>query len=120
MVEYNDNAIIAQLGSADMRLPIQYALCYPDRPGLKEDHPLDMTKTMNLNFKEMDYVRYPMLKLAYEIGKKEGNLGAVFNGADEQAVQLFWIKRFHFYKLKKVLNKLVSRQNILKILQLIN
>ena len=45
MVEYNDNAIIAQLGSADMRLPIQYALCYPDRPGLKEDHPLDMTKT---------------------------------------------------------------------------
>ena len=48
MVEYNDNAIIAQLGSADMRLPIQYALCYPDRPGLKEDHPLDMTKTMNL------------------------------------------------------------------------
>ena len=70
MVEYNDNAIIAQLGSADMRLPIQYALCYPDRPGLKEDHPLDMTKTMNLNFKEMDYVRYPMLKLAYEIGKK--------------------------------------------------
>ena len=57
MVEYNDNAIIAQLGSADMRLPIQYALCYPDRPVLKEDHPLDMTKTMDLNFKEMDYVR---------------------------------------------------------------
>lgn len=44
MVEYNDNAIIAQLGSADMRLPIQYALCYPDRPVLKEDHPFDMTK----------------------------------------------------------------------------
>ena len=101
MVEYNDNAIIAQLGSADMRLPIQYALCYPDRPVLKEDHPLDMTKTMDLNFKEMDYVRYPMLKLAYEIGKKEGNLGAVFNGADEQAVQLFLDKKISFLQIEE-------------------
>lgn len=101
MVEYNDNAIIAQLGSADMRLPIQYALCYPDRPVLKEDHPLDMTKTMDLNFKEMDYVRYPMLKLAYEIGKKEGNLGAVFNGADEQAVQLFLEKKISFLQIEE-------------------
>ena len=85
----------------DLRLPIQYALCYPDRPGLKEDHPLDMTKTMNLNFKEMDYVRYPMLKLAYEIGKKEGNLGAVFNGADEQAVQLFLDKKISFLQIEE-------------------
>ena len=52
MVEYNDNAIIAQLGSADMRLPIQYALMYPDRLCLKEDKPLDMTKTLQLDFKE--------------------------------------------------------------------
>ena len=101
MVEYNDNAIIAQLGSADMRLPIQYALCYPDRPVLKEDRPLDMTKTMDLNFKEMDYVRYPMLKLAYSIGKKEGNLGAVFNGADEQAVQLFLEKKISFLQIEE-------------------
>ena len=93
MVEYNDNAIIAQLGSADMRLPIQYALCYPDRPVLKEDHPLDMTKTMDLNFKEME--------LAYEIGKKEGNLGAVFNGADEQAVQLFLEKKISFLQIEE-------------------
>ena len=101
MVEYEDGAIIAQLGSADMRLPIQYALCYPDRPVLKEDHPLDMTKTMDLNFKEMNYVRYPMLKLAYEIGKKEGNLGAVFNGADEQAVQLFLDKKISFLQIEE-------------------
>ena len=58
-----------------MRLPIQYALMYPDRLCLKEDKPLDMTKTLQLDFKEMDFVRYPMLKLAYEIGRKEGNLG---------------------------------------------
>ena len=57
MVEYNDNAIIAQLGSADMRLPIQYALCYPDRPVLKEDHPLDMTKTMDVHNKKAKGMR---------------------------------------------------------------
>lgn len=101
MVEYKDHAIMAQLGSADMRLPIQYALCYPDRPVLKEDHPLDMTKTLDLNFKEMDFVRYPMLKLAYEIGAKEGNLGAVFNGADEQAVQLFLDHKISFLDIEK-------------------
>ncbi len=100
MVEYNDNAVIAQLGSADMRLPIQYALCYPERPTLKEDQPLDMTKTLDLNFQKMDFDRYPMLRLAYSIGKKEGNLGAVFNGADEQAVELFLQKKISFLDIE--------------------
>ena len=101
MVEFNDNAIIAQLGSADMRLPIQYALCYPERPVLKEDRPLDMTKTLTLDFKEMDYERFPMLKLAQEIGRKEGNLGAVFNGADEQAIELFLDRKIQFLDIEK-------------------
>ena len=105
MVEYQDHAIIAQLGSVDMRLPIQYALCYPNRPVLKEEHPLDMTKTLDLNFKEMDFVRYPMLKLAYQIGRKEGNLGAVFNGADEQAVQLFLDKKISFLQIEESIQK---------------
>ena len=101
MVEFNDNAIIAQLGSADMRLPIQYALCYPERPVLKEDCPLDMTKTLTLDFKEMDYDRFPMLKLAQKIGRKEGNLGAVFNGADEQAIELFLDRKIQFLDIEK-------------------
>ena len=101
MVEYEDHAIIAQLGSADMRLPIQYAICYPERPILKEDKPLDMTKTLSLDFKEMDYERYPMLKVAYEIGRKEGNLGAVFNGADEQAIELFLDHKIQFLDIEK-------------------
>ena len=79
----------------------EYGLYGSRRPVLKEDHPLDMTKTMDLNFKEMNYVRYPMLKLAYEIGKKEGNLGAVFNGADEQAVQLFLEKKISFLQIEE-------------------
>lgn len=114
MVEYNDNAIMAQLGSADMRLPIQYALCYPERPVLKEQHPLDMTKTMDLNFQEMDYVRYPMLKLAYTIGKKEGNLGAVFNGADEQAVQLFLDKKISFLQIEESIEQACEKATYIK------
>ncbi len=105
MVEYKDNAVIAQLGSADMRLPIQYAMCYPDRPVLKEDKPLDMTQTLDLNFKKMDFNRYPMLKLAYSIGKKEGNLGAVFNGADEQAVELFLNEKISFLDIETSIQK---------------
>ena len=105
MVEYQDNAIIAQLGSADMRLPIQYALCYPQRPHLCEDKPLDMTKTLDLHFKEMDFDRYPMLKKAYEIGVKEGNLGAIFNGADEQAVELFLSEKISFLQIEKSIIK---------------
>lgn len=108
MVEFNDNAILAQLGSADMRLPIQYALMYPNRPFLKEDHPLDMTKTLTLDFKEMDYDRYPMLKLAYQIGKKEGNLGACFNGADEKAVELFLAEKITFLQIEESIQKAVE------------
>lgn len=108
MVEYNDNAIMAQLGSANMRLPIQYALMYPDRLCLKEDKPLDMTKTLQLDFKEMDFVRYPMLKLAYEIGRKEGNLGAVFNGADEQAVELFLEKKISFLSIEEAIQYAIN------------
>ena len=108
MVEYNDNAIMAQLGSADMRLPIQYALMYPNRPHLKEEHPLDMTKTLSLDFKEMDYERYPMLKLAYQIGRKEGNLGACFNGADEKAVELFLDKKITFLQIEESIEKAVE------------
>lgn len=101
MVEYNDNAVIAQIGSADMRLPIQYALCYPERPVLMEDKPLDLTETLTMHFQKMDYDRYPILRTAYEIGRKEGNLGAVFNGADEQAVELFLKEKISFLQIEE-------------------
>lgn len=109
MVEYNDHAIIAQMGSADMRLPIQYAIQYPDRLNLKEEHPFDATKTINLHFKEMDFERYPMLKLAYEVGRKEGNLGAVFNGADEQAVELFLEEKISFLQIEESIEKAIQQ-----------
>jgi 1-deoxy-D-xylulose-5-phosphate reductoisomerase len=84
-----------------MRLPIQYALCYPERPVLKEDKPLDLTETLTMHFQKMDYDRYPILRTAYEIGRKEGNLGAVFNGADEQAVELFLKEKISFLQIEE-------------------
>lgn len=103
IVEYQDGASIAQLGSADMCLPIQYALYGPDRPYLKEDHPLDLTRTLTLNFKEMDHDRYPMLLLAVQAGKRGGNAGCIFNAADEQAVDLFLKKKISFLEIEEAI-----------------
>lgn len=103
MVEYNDNAIMAQLGSADMRLPIQYALFGPARPYLHEDKPLDMTKTLTLDFKEMDHERFPMLGAAIKAGKRRGNAGCIFNAADEQAVELFLKEKISFLQIEEAI-----------------
>ncbi len=85
MVEYIDHSVIAQLGSPDMRLPIQYALSWPERWELQEDSPLDLAKLGTLHFSEPDPERFPLLALAYEAGKKGGNLPAVMNAANEAA-----------------------------------
>lgn len=103
MVEYQDNAIIAQLGSADMRLPIQYALYAGQRPVLHEDHPLDLTRTLSLDFKEMDFERYPMLKTAIEAGRRKGNAGCILNAADEQAVTMFLAGEIAFLDIEKAI-----------------
>lgn len=105
MVEYKDHAVIAQLGSADMRLPIQYALYAPHRPVLKEDKPLDLTKTLTLNFKEMDYERFPMLQTAIEAGKRKGNAGCIFNAADEQAVEMFLKGQIRYLQIEEAIQK---------------
>ncbi len=96
---------MAQLGSADMRLPIQYALAYPQRLDLQEEKPLDMTKTRDLHFRQMDEARFPMLRVAYEAGEKEGNAGAIFNGADEQAVEMFLRGKIGFLDIETSIQK---------------
>jgi 1-deoxy-D-xylulose-5-phosphate reductoisomerase len=89
MVEFKDHAVLAQLGSADMRLPIQFALDKNHAHKREENKPFLPSGTYSLDFKEMDFDRYPMLALAIETGKRGGNAGCVFNGADEEAVGLF-------------------------------
>ncbi len=88
MVEYIDKSVMAQMGTPDMRLPIQYALSWPDRLELDEP-PLDLAAVGTLHFAEPDLERFPLLALAYEAGKKGGNLSAVMNAANEVANAAF-------------------------------
>ena len=87
-VEFCDNAVIAQLGAPDMRLPIQYALTYPSRLPMK-DNELDLTKCGNLTFEEPDTETFYALELAKRAGRVGGSLPTVFNSADEVAVEMF-------------------------------
>jgi 1-deoxy-D-xylulose-5-phosphate reductoisomerase len=88
MVEFDDRAVMAQLGTPDMRVPIQYALSYPKRIPL-ETQPLDLTKIATLHFTAPDFERYPCLRLAYEAGQKGGTMPTVLNAANEVAVARF-------------------------------
>lgn len=101
MVEYQDHAIIAQMGTADMRLPIQYALSYPRRLQMYHAQPFSFLDYPSLHFQPISFVRYPLLKLAYEVGRKKGNLGAVMNGADECAVELFLNNQIQFLDIER-------------------
>ncbi len=88
MVEYSDNSIIAQLGSADMRLPIQYALNYPDRKEAIANG-IDFYEISNLTFEKPDMDTFKCLKLAFEAGKKGKLMPTILNGANEEVVELF-------------------------------
>jgi 1-deoxy-D-xylulose-5-phosphate reductoisomerase len=88
MVEYEDGAVIAQLGTPDMKLPIQYALYYPERRFLPGDR-LDFTRLKEIRFDVPDMENFRGLALAYEAGRRGGSLPTVFNAANELAVSLF-------------------------------
>ena len=101
MVEFKDTAVLAQLGTPDMRLPIQYALSWPDRIVL-ESESLDFTKLSALHFAPASFERFPLLGLAYEVGKKQGNLPAVLNAANEVANQAFRDGRIDFLEIEQL------------------
>ena len=100
-VEYVDHSVIGQMGAPDMRLPIQYALTYPDRYPLHQDHPLDLTEIGALHFYKPDTDRFPLLALAYEAGIKGGNLDAVMNSANEVANEAFRRGKIPFLKIEE-------------------
>lgn len=105
MVEYQDHAMIAQLGTSDMRIPIQYALSYPERMSMTQENGLNLNQIQSLSFKEMDFNRFPLLALAYEVGAKKGNMGAILNGADEEAVRLFLAGEITFLDIERLVIK---------------
>lgn len=95
MVQYIDGSIIAQLGCPDMRLPIQYALYYPERR-IMNNEKLDFFKLKSITFEEPDMKEFAGLRLAYEAGRKGGNMPTIFNAANEYAVPMFLDGRISF------------------------
>ena len=89
MVEYVDGSILAQMGIPDMRLPIQYALFYPDRKELTQGERVDFVKLKQLTFEEPDQETFFGLKLAMEAGRTGGSMPTVYNAANEWAVARF-------------------------------
>lgn len=108
MVEFKDGSIIAQLGVTDMRLPIQYALTYPQRlkTGLKE---MDFFKLKKLTFKRPDFRKFPALGLCFQVGRKGGTLPCVLNAANEEAVEAFLSRRLRFSKIYDIVERVVLK-----------
>lgn len=98
MVEFADGGVIAQLGTPDMKLPIQYALYYPERRPLPGDR-LDFYKLSQLTFEEPDMETFEGLKLAYQVGKTGGSMPTVYNAANEYAVAKFLNKEIKYLEI---------------------
>jgi 1-deoxy-D-xylulose-5-phosphate reductoisomerase len=105
MVEYKDGAVMAELGTPDMRIPIQYAISDPEnlRSDLKLGESLDLAKVATMHFSAPDYNRFPLLKLAYDIGKNPGTRQAVLNASNEVANAAFRNHRIPFLMIEEVI-----------------
>ena len=113
MVEFTDGAVMAQLGTPDMRLPIQLALTYPQRiPSPVE--PLDLLTCGPLTFCKPDMENFPCLALAYECAKKGGTACPAMNGANEEAVAMFLRNEIGFYDIYHLVSQAVEAVPFLK------
>jgi 1-deoxy-D-xylulose-5-phosphate reductoisomerase len=107
MVEYVDSSVIAQLSRPDMRLPITYALFWPDRVN-SDFGRLDWSQASNLTFGPPDYERFPLLRLAYEVAETGGTTPAVYNAANEIAVAAFLNREIGFTDIYEVVSATVT------------
>jgi 1-deoxy-D-xylulose-5-phosphate reductoisomerase len=114
MVEFVDGSVLAQLGATDMRMPIQYALTYPERVASNQVD-LDWTKLKRLDFEKVSTRRYPCLRLAREALKKGGAWPCALNAADEVAVAAFLERQIPFLGIPEVVEKVLERTLRVKI-----
>lgn len=111
LIELHDTSVLAQLGWADMRLPLLYSLSWPDR--LYTDwQPLDLVKVANLTFKAPDHNKYPCMSLAYAAGRAAGSMPAVLNAANEQAVALFLEEKIGFLDIPRLIENVCDRFSV--------
>ena len=108
MVEFEDTSIIAHLGTPDMRIPIQFAMSYPERIDLKQAKSLNLAEVGTLEFKPMDFERFPCLKMAYDAGRMGGSCPTVLNAANEAAVDLFLRNKISFLGIEEVVYEALS------------
>jgi len=106
LVEYVDGSILAQISVTDMRLPILYALAYPERPA--STLTFDLAALRHLEFEEPDFVRFPCLRLAYEVAEKGGAHCIALNAADEVAVEAFLDRKIAFNGIPGTIEKVLA------------
>jgi len=111
LVEYCDTSVIAQLGTPDMRVPIQYALSYPDRLPLHNSQRLNLAQIGQLHFKEVDLNRYRALKLAYDAGQAGGTMLTAMNAANEAAVAAFLQGKIQFLQIEELIERVMMEHN---------
>lgn len=110
LIELQDTSVLAQLGLPDMRLPILYALSYPERIPTTWER-LDLVKAGTLTFREPDHQKYPCMRLAYAAGRAGGAMPAVLNAANEQAVELFLNEQIRFLDIPRLIETVCDRHH---------
>ncbi|MCI8532444.1 MAG: 1-deoxy-D-xylulose-5-phosphate reductoisomerase [Lachnospiraceae bacterium] len=113
MVEFADGAVIAQLGTPDMKLPIQYALYYPQRRYLPGER-LDFWKLGQITFEEPDMENFPGLRLAFDAAAAGGSLPTVYNAANERAVALFLDRKIRFLEIPELIERCMEEHKAVK------
>ena len=108
MVEYNDGSVIAQVCATDMRMPIQYALTWPERSHAPVPK-IDWSEARRWDFSAPDFDRFPLLKLAYECQKAGGSATCTLNAADEVAVEAFLAGRIRFPQIAEIVSETLGR-----------
>ncbi|KUP07203.1 1-deoxy-D-xylulose 5-phosphate reductoisomerase [Bacillus coahuilensis p1.1.43] len=112
MIEFQDSSVMAQLGTPDMRVPIQYALTYPDRMPLVHSRRLKLEEFGTLHFEKMDFKRFKCLDFAYHAGKMGGSVPTVLNAANEVAVAAFLQNKITFLTIEDLIEKALEKHSV--------
>ncbi len=112
MVQYKDGAVIAQLGTPDMKIPIQYALYYPERRFLPDER-LDFFALKSITFEAPDMENFPALRLAYEAGRTGGSMPTVFNAANEWAVAKFLDRKIKYLDIPQLIEEAMESHKVI-------
>ena len=108
LIELQDTSVLAQLGWPDMRLPLLYAISWPERM-YTDWEPLDLVKAGDLTFRAPDHAKYPCMEIAYAAGRAGGTMTAVLNAANEQAVALFLEEKISYLEIPQVIEQVCDR-----------